>query len=616
MNDEPRTGADARRRIREVSAALALPGAYFTALSLLVFYPLLKPGFILTLDMIFAPNADYLQFGLHTKGPLYYGRLPFLLVLDGLALFLDDWLIQKLLLVSLPAVCGLAMYTACESRTRIAALFAGTLYAINPFVYVRLLAGHWYFLWGYAFVPLAVVAFDRYVDSGTDRALVRAVGWTTIVSVFDPHATVLVAVAGGCLWAVRAVPTVWKESGGTSNAELRGYVRRFGSFCLAAAAVNAYWLFPSAVTTVGGETQLSVISGADLTVFSASGTIAGNVPLSVAMLYGFWRGGATTALDVLPTWSVGLLFASLVYVAVYGTLHRWTDSRVRGLVLVGVVGFVLSLGVSTAVSEPLVRTLFDFVPILRGMRDTQKFAGLVVLAYALLGARGVDEFVTHRISRPATPLDTPQLTSLVLVFLLLVSPLVYTAPMFGGFGGQLDTTEYPESWHEANDLLGTDGSGRVLFLPWHQYLTFSWADRRLATPAVLFFDRTVIEGRNIEVGGIETRGSDPTRSRVREALTSPSDPEFGDKLASVGIEYVVLAHEADYRQYESLRSHSDFTVAFESEGLTVYENEVYEDRSAEWPRAGPPVPGRALGFGCLVSVGATCALVRRSVSER
>lgn len=593
------------RRLR----TLALPAGYFVTLSLLVFYPLLEPGYVLTLDMIFAPNADYVQFGVHTKGPLYYGRLPFLLVLDGLATVLDDWVIQKVVLVSIPVVCGLAMYVACESRTRAAALFAGTVYAINPFVYVRLLAGHWYFLLGYAFVPLAVVAFDRYVAPDAEGSLGRAVGWTTLVSVFDPHATVLVAVVGCCLWMVRVFDA--SRSDATRSA-LRDVTRRLGTFSLAAAAVNAYWLLPAVVATIGGGSRLTTISGADLDVFSAAGTVAGNVPLSVAMLWGFWRGAATTTADFFALWIVGLLFAVLLFFAVSGAVRGWNDARVRGLALAGVVGFVLALGVSTSLSDPIFRALAELIPVFRGMRDSQKFVGMLVLAYAVLGARGVERLVPPDLERPATSVDRTSLVRVVLVGLVLLVPLASTAPMFAGFTGQLDSTTYPDSWHAANDRLGSeDGSGRVLFLPWHQYLSVSWNDRRIATPAPLFFDRPVVAGHNIEVGGIETRAGDPTHTRVRQALTDLDDSTLGDELDSVGIEYVVLAHEADYFEYTGLDEHEDFTVAFAGDDITVYENEAYEPASeSSWPRRGPPIPVDALLVGSAVT-GLSVALFAR-----
>ncbi|SDM95311.1 hypothetical protein SAMN04487949_2964 [Halogranum gelatinilyticum] len=616
-----------RARLSESGlSGYVLPAGYFSLLSLLVCFPLLEPGYVLSLDMIFAPNADYLGFGLGTKGPLYYGRLPFLLVLDGLALVVDDWVIQKLILLALPVLCGLSMYAACDTRTRTAALFAGTLYAVNPFVSVRLLAGHWYFLLGYAFVPLAVVAFDRYVAGEKEGSLAHAVGWTTLVSVFDPHATVLVALAGGCLWFVRTVGSVRDNRATTATAATTAttsattLARRFGRFCLVAAAVNAYWLFPALAATVGGGTQLTTIDGADLTVFSARGTVADNVPLSVAMLYGFWRGAATTTVDLLSLPAVLALLAVLLYLAVSGALRRWADPTVRGVTLACIVAFVLSLGVSTPLSDPLFRTLTELVPPLRGMRDSQKFAGLLVFGYAFLGCRGVDALVStdrqpvRRFVDSSRSVDRRTLARVALVALVLLTPLAYTAPMVTGFDGQLDSTTYPESWHAANDHLvaeSGDDEGRVLFLPWHGYLTFSWTERRVATPAPLFFERPVVAGHNIEVGGIETRATDPTHARVRATLADPSEPTFGDDLAAVGIEHVVLAHEADYRQYAELAGHEDFAVAFADEGITVYENEAYESADAPWPRAGPPVPTGALAVGVGVTVVSVTVLGRR-----
>lgn len=616
MNDLV-TVAGWRTRLSEWTlSGYALPVGYFATLSLLVFFGLLEPGYVLTLDMIFAPNADYVQFGLHTKGPLYYGRLPFLAALDAVTLVVDDWLVQKLVLLSVPLLCGLSMFVACDARTRPAALFAGTLYAVNPFVYVRLLAGHWYFLLGYAFVPLAVVAVDRYLDPEADGSLVRAVGWTTLVSVFDPHATVLVALGGGCLWLAR----MWDGlRDGSRRWSARAVARRFGAFCLAAGAVNAYWLVPATVAAFGGQTHLTTIGDADLSVFSARGTVAGNVPLSVAMLYGFWRGGVTTTGDLLPLWLVALLFAAVLFLAVSGAVRHWGDSTVRGVALACAGAFVLALGVSTPLSEPLFGTLTDAVPVLRGMRDSQKFVGLVVFAYAFLGARGVDHLVSSRLfdgQPPISRLDGRTLVRLALVALVLLTPLAYTAPMVAGFAGQLDSTTYPDSWHAANDHLESDSEGRALFLPWHGYLSVSWTDRRIATPAPLFFDGPVVASRSLEVGGIDTRATDPTHGRVDDALSDPTDPALGRQLASVGVEHVILAHEADYRQYD-LDDHPDFAVAFAGDAVTVYENEAYDDGSLQpWPRAGPPVPTGGLLVGASLTLVAVGLFASRMLRRR
>ncbi|WP_332898090.1 alpha-(1-_3)-arabinofuranosyltransferase domain-containing protein [Haladaptatus sp. CMSO5] len=600
MNETP------TRRVRVRLAVLvshdAFAVGYFLLLSLLLFYPLLDSGYLLTLDMIFAPTADYLQFGLTTKGPLYYGRLPFLAVLDAAALVAPDWLIQKVILVCLPVCCGWSMVRACRDQPRVAALFAGTLYAFNPFVYVRLLAGHWYFLIGYAFVPLAVVSLSQYLDGGRRRTLLGAVGWTTLVSVFDPHATVLVAVAGGCLFVTHVVSVL------RHHQHRPLLVRRIATFAAGALLVNAYWLFPALAAGVTGGTRLTTISEVDLTVFSAGGTIVGNVPLSVSMLYGFWRGGYLTAFSLLPSWVVFGLFCGLLYLAVRGAVTDSDDPLVGGVALCGVVAFVLSLGVSTSLSDPLFRTLADVLPLFRGMRDSQKFVGLLCFAYAFLGGRGV----SHLLSQGGKRSDTVsyqrrtlpsrhRVLRAVCICLVLVAPLAYAAPMFGGFSGQVETTTYPESWHITNDyLVGASDDSRTLFLPWHQYMDFSWTGRRIANPAPLFFETPVVASENLEVGDVRSRATDPTHREVAAILEHPADEDVGERLAAVGVEYVILAHEVDYRRYDALTDHEDFSVAVASSGLTLYRNDAYVPGEA--PRAGPPIPLWPLVVGSVVSV--------------
>jgi hypothetical protein len=596
----------------------ALAVCYFAGVSLLVFYPLIRPGYVLSLDMIFAPGPGYVDFLLHAKGPLYYGRLPFLVFLDSLSVLLPGWAIQKVVLLALPLACGLGAYAACgakirgDATTRPGRLFAGTVYALNPFVYVRLLAGHWYFLLGYAFLPLAVVAAYRQFDPDSEGDLPRAVAWATVVSAFDPHATVLLAVAGGCLVLALCVRE-WRSD----PRRLPTVGRRFATYVGGCAAANAYWLLPAVAAM--SATRLGAISGADLAVFGPRGTIAGNVPLSIAMLYGFWRPGYPTAADLLSSTAAYALFAALAYLAVSGALRRRDRAFAAGVALFTFTGFLLALGASTPVSEPLVGAAFEAIPILRGMRDTQKFVGLLALAYALLGGSGVDHLyrtarrgLRGRTDRPAAPdVRGPsgrRLAAAAVALLVLAVPAAYAAPMFGGFAGQLDTTSYPADWRAADEYLaGDEGSYRVLVLPWHQYVAFSWTDGKVAHPAELFFRRPTLVGHNVEVGGIETRARDPAHRRSRRAIDALDDRRidasgFAERLAPQGVKYVLLTHDADYRRYAELHRDPAFSVAFRATDVTVFENEAYDPGPpGRWPRAGPPVPRLALAVGAGLS---------------
>jgi hypothetical protein len=589
--------------------------AYFLGIAFLVLYPLLGRGYVLSLDMVFAPDTEHVEFLLRTKGPLYYGRLPVAVALDALGTVLAGWVVQKLVLLAVVSGSGLAAYAALDGRTPAARLFAGTLYAINPFVYARLLAGQWYVLLGYVFLPVAVVAFVGYLSG--KGSLRRALLWTTVVAAFDPHTAVLLAFVGGC-----TALTGFAEG---SSVDRSKRARRLALFLGGAVAVNAYWLLPALVGSLGDGTQLSTVTTLDAAAFSARGTIGGNVLLSVAMLYGFWRGGALPATEVLPPGVPLGLFACFLFLATYGWLTD-RDAMADGLALAAIGGFVLALGVSYPPTAPLFRWLFEHLPVVAGMRDSQKFVALLVLAYALLGGRGVDRLLgragpVHPLPSSLDPrewrsgVDRRAVLALGAVVLLLAVPLGYTVPMLGGLAGQLDTTEYPEGWHAAEERFeGDDADYRVLFLPWHQYVRFSWIGRTVATPADHFFDPPVVHGRNLEVSGVESQATDPTHARLDRLLAGTEHDGLGRDLAPLGIKYVLLSKDADFRRYGSLREEPGLTVVLETEHLLLLENVAFDDAPPEsaWPRAGMAVPWRALLVGVGVSsVAALGSLVRR-----
>lgn len=614
-----RRGGRIRRARGAAVRRSALPVAYFLTLALVVLPPLLSPGYVLSLDMVFGPNADYVDYLFRTKGPMYYGRLPLLVLLDALSMAVADWVIQKLLLLALVTACGVGMYRAVPATSVTARLFAGTVYAVNPFVYVRLLAGHWYFLFGYALLPVAVVGIYAYLDPNRERSasLSRAVLPATAVAVFDPHAAVLLAIAAACVSVCLVRPAADRA---------RETCERCVSLGIALAGLNAFWLLPALWALSTGGTHLAVIGAPDLTAFGTAGTVRGNVPLSVAMLYGFWRGGYRVPWDVVPLSAVVGAYTLLLVAATHGWYRRRDDPRVNGLLLAAVVGFVLGLGVEFAPTAPLFRALYEEVSLVRGMRDTQKFVALLALGYAYLGGLGVDDVISRVDAEGASPtwdgrpgrrsfvVSRRTLGGVVLCVAVLSLPLAYTFPMVGGFSGQLTSTEYPDEWGEANRYLAGDADEyRVLFLPWHQYMDFSWTDRTVANPSDLYFERPVVRGRNVEVGGIESQATDPTHVAVADLLREDEPTDVGGRLSALGIKYVVLTKEVDYRRYEFLHEQSDLRVVVENDGLVVFRNEAMTGQSGpgEWPADAPSVPRDALGVGAAVSLLSTLYLVRR-----
>jgi len=593
----------------------ALAAAYFLALAVVALFPTFGGGFVLQLDMVFAPDAEYVRFLLDEKGPLYYGRLPFVALLDALTAVVPDWLLQRVVLIGIVAGSGWAAYAVTDDLGLGARLFAGTLYAVNPFTYVRLLAGQWYLICGYATLPLAVAAFDAYLAGERERPY-AAVGWATLVAVFDPHAAVLLAIAGAAV----AASAVWRRG--------RVVVDRTARFGALALVANAFWLLPAGAALLAGDSHLSTVSRADLVAFASDGVVAGNVPLSVLLGYGFWRSGYTYPVDVLPLALVLALFSILLFVAVLGWVAG-DDALGDGLALAAVVGVVLGVGVGSPISDPIVRALLH-TPLGAGMRETGKFVGLVLLSYAILGGRGVDGLLagaTHALADlpslggrlPGLDRDTASLAvGAVLALAILAVPLAYTAPMVAGFGGQLTTTDYPDEWAAVDERLDdrTDGS-RTLVLPWHQYQRFDWTRGTVANPAPLYFGHGTVSSRDPGLG-LGSQATDPTHRRVRQILDADAHDRFGHAVAPLGVEYVLLLRTADYQRYDYLDEQSDLSVVTANDELVLYRNEAFDGAtdSSTWPRDGPRIPWRALWAGLALSAFAAVAMAWRSRRPR
>ncbi len=167
----------------------------FGALALFILLPLMRPGYILTLDMIFTPT---LRMPVEVNNSyLFYG------LLHWLNYVLPSQVIQKLLLFGILVLSGVGAYrlviklSSCQvfklagsesesdelsafnfqlSTAVWGAYFAGIFYMVNPFVYSRFMAGHYLVLLGYALMPFFTIALWRFLDGlGGDR--VEGIGY-------------------------------------------------------------------------------------------------------------------------------------------------------------------------------------------------------------------------------------------------------------------------------------------------------------------------------------------------------------------------------------------------------------------------------------------------------
>ena len=542
-----------------------LPYVIYFILAGAILGPLLAPGYILSLDMVFAPNMgfDTQLYGLE-GGPM--AAAPLFLLLQLVSKIAPMWLIQKIIFF-------LIFFTAAFGAHRLFPIkgvgryFAGMLYAVNPFTYVRFITGQWMILAAYAVVPFAIKAFIDLLKEGGIRNTVKVALLATLTAALSTHILFMLFLTFLLIFLVRMVKERHKPVNLIKTVKV--VALSGGMFLL----LNLYWLN---LFFTEGRAIVSQLSEMDLYVFAPIAIPPLNVASTVASMHGFWRGGYIYIQDILPFWWV--IYVLILFLATYGFIVSYSVGRQRWvtipLAVSAIVGFILALGMSSGMTRPLFSWLSDTVPFFIAFRDSQIFVTLLCLGYAYLGSFAVNELAQklRKQMRRSIKIGVG-----VILIIVLLTPSLYSLPIFG-LWGQVKATDYPREWSEVNNYLNKDETDfNVLFLPWHLYMDYSWLpnkDIRLGNPAGKFFDKPIIRGDNVEITSIYSVSTNPISRYVEFLLARGGEIDnLGELLAPLNVKYVVLAQETDYASYSFLYQQEDLSVELTNSGLVLFRNE-------------------------------------------
>jgi hypothetical protein len=456
-----------------------------------------------------------------------------------------------------------------------ARLGAGTLFAVNPFVFQRLYAGQIGLLLGYAFLPFVLRSMLKAVDARGAKRLVPVL-WMALVTAMSPHFAWITAVL---LLAVVVC-----------------HRRRLAALAWAAVVgvcylvSLAYVLLPPAGATIPVTAATSGLAS-----FQTSGDPQLGLFGNVVGLYGFWRLGPGPVLPKNEISGWYWFFAAILLVSIVGVVGTFRARKTDNLegseehvdesgalsatpmhprMLVGValisavLGFFLALG-SQGPTGPLFNWMFSHLPFFDIMREPEKFSMLLVLGVATCFGVGVDRVIsgagTHR----------RLLGRLAAAALAVGLPLVYTATIFDGLDGQIASSQLPTSWNRAQSI--TSGrTGSLLFLPWHEYLAFDFTQGRvIGNPAPTSFTGDVISGTNPQLQGLPESPS-ASSAYIQRVLDSQSaSGPVGKVLAPLGVQYIALAKTVDWRSYHWLSGQPTLHLVFDSPSLELWRNLAY-----------------------------------------
>ncbi|WKN50145.1 hypothetical protein [Nocardioides sp. Arc9.136] len=478
-----------------------VPRAWSLALALLLLGPELAPGYVLSYDMVWVPDL--------AVRPDVWGvgsGLPRAVPSDAVVALLDEvvpgaWL-QELVLLGALVAGGLGVRRLLPGVPLPAQLVAMTVYQWNPYVAERLLIGHWPVLVGYGVLPWVLVAGRRWRETGVVPA------------------SLLVLAPLGCLSAsaglATAVALVAVAVGG----------RRTAPVVLLALVANLPWLVTGALHAADARTDGT---GADVFALGPDGVLP--PPLAALALGGTWNAEVVLpSRDGALAWLGLLLLVALAAAGARGWLARTERRDAVALLVCWTVGLVLAL--ATWVVPGVVAWLAEHVPGAGLVRDGSRLLVLCAPLVAVLAGSGAAALLRR------VPDPTPRL---VLAGALAVLPVTLLPDAALGLSGRLEPTTYPASYAAARDAVDAAGPGDVLALPLSSYRQPSWNhDRKVLDPLGRHLTRDVVASDELVVSDRTVAGEDPRVRRAAAALAAASPGERAERLAAMGVGFVVV----------------------------------------------------------------------------
>jgi hypothetical protein len=419
-----------------------------------------------------------------------------------------------------------------------ARLGAGLFYAVNPFVFDRLYAGQLGILLGYALLPFAVAAL---LDAAQEPHRVgRAACWAGATVMMSEH----------FVWILVPVTAAIAL---TRPHRVRASLR-LGAAALGTAAISSYLLVAPVLVGTGPVRALAQLAAYRTQADPRVGLLA-----NVAGLYGFFRPGPTEPKNLFSGWPAVLaalvLIVAIGYVAVLRDAHRRNG---LAILAAGVTGYFLALG-DQGPTGGLFRLAYEHVPGFVMMREPDKFAVLVALAYAYGFGWGIAWLTTRSHQKVA---------QVAAAALAIVLPFAYTPNLLAGLAGQVKASKLPSSWSIASRLVGQD---TLLFLPWQEYFPTPFTDHRvIANPAALYFAGTVLTSQN-PGPGYAFAAEDPEHIFLDKVLGPPIGAQRTRvALADLGVRFVALAKVADWRDFAWVGDAPGIRLVYSSPSLDLF----------------------------------------------
>ena len=458
--------------------------------------PALGPGSLLGLDLVLLPRMP-VPSGVWGLGPELGRRVPYGLLVAWAAPVGGSAVVGKALLALCVAGAFVGAWQLARGAPALARAGAGLLYALSPYLLTRVGVGHFGLVAAAAVLPFALPSLLV-----PDRDLRRTFLWAAALA--------FTGYSGGTLALVV-----------TGVGLVAGRGRRAAAVLVRVLAAQLPWLVPGAVVLATGPQP------------AASARFATDAPgvLGAAQLlagHGFWR---TSSQVGVRRPGAALLGVGLVLLAGLGACDLPAEWGRRAAALAA-MGFVLAV----ASAAPGLRRGYDALTATSlgaPLRESQRFIVLTLVWLA-----------------PAAAFGAARLGGVAMQAVPAGVALTLALPGLWGVDGRLQPVQLPASWARARSEV-VQRPGTVLALPWHRYMDLRVAGgRRVFNPLPDHFGGDVLFSSDPELGRPRREGADPREPHAPPLLDElRAGRPVSDGLAALGVRWVALLHDVDWRPY-------------------------------------------------------------------
>lgn len=500
--------------------------------------PALAPGPLFTLDQVLPAQVPVPR-GAWGLGPELPRRVPMWLPVAWLSPLIGGDTAGKALMVLtiVLAFVGAHRFTKAmmgERSSEVTAYAAALLFALNPFLLTRIGVGHLMVALPMALLPWVLPTLLRPADRPKLTFLAAfALGFA---GHYGGAIAILITIVG--LVATR--------------------FRRAGTVLGVALAAQLPWVVPGLVVYSEGA---SIVDAAPF----ASYADGGEGLLHLLAGHGFWNPLYQVGQD--GGWFVALAGVLLLALAIAGTPELPSALRAP-MVALAAVGL---LGAAASATVPDLYVALTRNPVGSVVREGQRLLPLYLVwlaPAAALGARRATRAVLARgrggVLGPVAAMA--QVLPIVVAFLLASSAI-------WGIDSRLRPVHLPPDWDEARSLVSA-GPGTVLALPWHQYFNLEVDGiRRVLNPLPLYLGGDVLVSSNPELKGQDRRERVDPRELAMDGIVADirNGTPVADRLARLGVRWVVLLHEVDWLSLSSLTQDPGLERRLQRQYLDVYE---------------------------------------------